>query len=69
MRLYATLAMTATAAALMFNFWQAYSKTVRPLVIDDMQPALANADNDLTPVLRHQARTAMLELQHRQPQF
>ena len=69
MRLHATLAMIATAAALMFNFWQAYSETDRPLVIDDMQPVLANADNDLTPRLRHQARTAMLELQHRQPQF
>ena len=69
MRLYTTLAMAAAAAALTFNFWQASSETARPLVIDDMQPVLADADNDLTLMLRHQARTAMLELQHRQPQF
>src|SRR4051794_12097763 len=63
MRLYTTLAVTAAAAALTFNFWQFSGQPPRPPVIDDLQPVFAEADDDLTLLLRQQARTAMLDLQ------
>lgn len=75
MRLYATLAVTAAAIALTFNSWPTSSETARPVIIDDVRPVVADvtivaeADDDLTLMLRQQARTAMLELQQRQAQF
>lgn len=75
MRLYATLAVTAAAIALTFNFCPTSSETAGPVIIDDVRPVVADvtivaeADDDLTLMLRQQARTAMLELQQRQAQF
>lgn len=75
MRLYTTLAVTAAATALTFNFWFTSGEAARPVIIDDDQPVVADAtivaeaDDDLTLMLRQQARTAMLELQQRQAQF
>jgi hypothetical protein len=68
MRLYTTLAVTAAAAAVTFNFWLASHETVRAVIVNDMQPVLVDADDDLTVMLRQQARTAMLALQRRQQQ-
>jgi hypothetical protein len=69
MRLYTTLAVGAAAAALTFNFWHIAGEPARSIVIDDMQPVLAEADDNLSLMLRDEARTAMLQLQQKQAQF
>ena len=69
MRLHTTLAVTAAAAALTFNCWQFSSETARPIVIDDVQPVTIDADDELTLMLRQEARMAMLELQRRHARF
>jgi len=71
MRLITTLAATAAAAAFTFNFWLASGEMAGPIIMDET-PLVADAavmaepDDDLTLMLRQQARTAMLELQQRQ---
>ena len=69
MHLHTTLAVTSVAAALTFNFWHFSGDTDRPIMIDEMQPVVADVDDDLTLMLRHEARTAVLELQQKQAQF
>jgi hypothetical protein len=69
MRLYTISAVAAAAAALTFSFWPVSSEPAGPFVITAIQPIVSVADDDLTLVLRQQARTAILELQKRQKQF
>jgi hypothetical protein len=74
MRLYTTLAVTAAAAALTFNLWPGSGDMARPVFVDEVAPAIASAlvaetDDDLTLMLRQQARAAVLELQQRQAQL
>ena len=75
MRLYTTLAVTAAAAAFTFNFWLGFGDAAHPVIADrQLQPLVADAvtadtDDELTVMLRREARTAMLDLQRRQAQF
>jgi len=69
MRLYTVLAVTVAAAVVTLNFWQVSSVPDRSVIIDDIQPLVVEANDDLTLMLRGQARTAVLALQQRQARF
>src|SRR3974390_3617857 len=66
MRLYTALAVTLATAVVTLNFWQVSSEPDRRVFVDDIQPLVVEADDDLTLMLRGQARTELLALQQRQ---
>jgi len=69
MRLYTALAVAVATAVVTLNFWQVSSVPDRSVIIDDIQPLVVEANDDLTLMLRGQARTAVLALQQRQARF
>ena len=69
MRLYTALAVAVATAVVTLNFWQVSSEPDRRVFVDDIQPLVVEADDDLTLMLRGQARTAVLALQQRQARF
>ena len=58
MRLYTALAVTVATAVVTLNFWQVSSEPDRPVIVDDIQHLVVEANDDLTLMLRSQAHTA-----------
>src|SRR3974390_2655860 len=69
MRLYTALAVAVATAVVTLNFWQVSRAPDPRVFVDDIHPLVVEADDDLTLMLRGQARTDVLALQQRQARF